>query len=171
MYDPWESYFGTLCRVIEGSENYHKLFWQMHNTEFRPKMSMDRNRIADAYELRQSYSEVFDKPIGLLEMMVAFAMRLEHDVMAGTSARDRSSDWFWVMLTSLGLADMTDDVYDELVASKILHRFMRRRYLPNGQGGLFTVNTPGIDMRNEQLWYQAGLYLTGVLKTEGFIEP
>ena len=105
----------------------------------------------------------------LLELMVSLATRLEMDVMQGTSMRDRTSDWFWVMIESLGLINMTDEVYDELVVAKVLRRFMRRRYLPNGKGGLFTVPNTLSDMRKEEIWYQAALYLSGVLRAEGFI--
>ena len=174
---PWESYFTVLRLVLDRAPygrdptKYSKLLWQLHNTPFFAKLSMDENRIADAYEFRRAYSfERLTEPIGVLEVMVSLARRLETDIMYGTATTDRTVDWFWVMIESLGLSDMTDDVYDGTAVGRILRRLLRRTYSPNGKGGLFTVSNPDIDMRNEEIWFQAGLYLTNVLRVEGYLE-
>lgn len=174
---PWESYFTVLCLTLDhapygrDTTKYTKLLWQLHNTPFIPKLQMDENRIADAIDLRHTYSYgQLSERIGILEMMISLAKRLENEIMRGTASIDRTVDWFWVMIDSLGLSDMTDDVYDGVAVSRILHRFIRRTYSPNGKGGLFTVSSPNVDMRKEEIWHQAGLYLTNVLRVEGFIE-
>lgn len=171
MADPWESYFRILCSKLDNTRNYGQLLWQLHTTEFKVVVHLDDNRVADALEFRKTYFYAsLDHPVTLLEVMVALAARLELDIMHGTSMRDRTSDWFWVMIESLGLINMTDEVYDEAVVAKVLRRFMRRRYSPNGKGGLFTIPNASTDMRKEQIWYQAAMYLSGVLRAEGFIE-
>lgn len=178
-YDPWHLYFERLCGVIGNSAyrirdtfRYGRLLWQLHNTEFVPMLTMDNNRIYDAYELRRSlgYTDT-THPVCMYEMMVALAQRLETDIMHGTSVKDRTNEWFWRMIDSLGLSEMDDEKYDSVFVEHTLQRFMNRTYSPNGEGGLFTISNPNVDMRKEEIWYQAGLYLTNVLREEGYIEP
>lgn len=176
--DPWVSYFRELCSILDSfpqeteTAHYRRLLWQLHNTEFKAILRMDRNRIADALELRRScLSYEFQHPVCLLELMVSLAMRLETDIMQGTAEHDRTADWFWEMVGSLGLSNMTDEAYDEPIISAVLNRFIHRRYSQNGKGGLFTVHDTGEDMRRLEIWYQAALYLNGILRIEGFIDP
>lgn len=143
--------------------------------EFKPIMTMDRNRVEDALVFRRRYffdgtADMSNEPVSILELMISLADRLETEAMHGTTNRDRTPDWFWSMLYSLGLSDMTDDVYDEAAATRILRRFLRRRYERNGQGGLFTISDTSHDMRKYEIWYQASLYLSEVLRWEGFLE-
>lgn len=177
--DPWESYFSVIHMILTFSspedvevENYNRLLWTLYQTTFVAQMEMDKNRIADALSFRRSFGyDDLVEPASVLEVMVALARRLEVDVMRGTSPNDRTGVWFWNMISSLGLYHMTDAFYDETEVGRILRRFLRRRYSPDGRGGLFTVPTAKRDLRNEEIWYQAGLYLTDILRFEGFIEP
>jgi len=170
--ESWDTYFWILCLEIGHTSNYRKLLWKLHTTEFRALLRMDENRIADALEMRRSYSfGGLRNAVSILEVMYSLAKRLESDVMEGTYFRDRTSDWFWEMIDSLGLSGMTDSVYDDMVVSKILRRFLRRRYSPNGEGGLFTIRDDSVDMRKQEIWYQAALYLTDLLRLEGYIDP
>lgn len=178
MPESWASYFGVLCSILDhapygrDTAQYSRMLWQLHNTEFVATIDLDNNRIADALEFRRTYSYgQLTENVCMLEMMVSLARRIETDVMQGTVDFDRTGDWFWAMIESLGLSDMTNDVYDEAVISDILERFMHRRYSRNGKHGLFTVPDSAVDMRDQEIWYQAALYLTDVLKAEGFIEP
>lgn len=172
-------YFNILCAMVHGEcvpnpAKYRKILWKLHSMRFVSTVRMDENRIHDAIDFRNRYfaeCSMMPKWISILELMVSLADRLETETMQGTADRDRTSDWFWEMMASLGLIDMTDDVYDDVEASRILRRFLRRRYSPNGRGGLFTITDPTQDMRKHEIWYQAALYLDEVLRTEGFIEP
>ena len=178
MPESWASYFGVLCSILDhapygrDTAQYSRMLWQLYNTEFKVSIPMDENRIADALEFRRTYSYGdLTQPVGMLEMMLSLANRIEVDIMHGTVEFDRTGDWFWAMIESLGLSDMTNDVYDETIVSDVLDRFMHRRYSRNGKRGLFTIHDSAIDMREQEIWYQASLYLTDVLKAEGFIEP
>ena len=178
-HDRWEAYFRELCTLLDDDRDspidtgpYRRLLWKLHNTEFRASMRMDENRLGDAADFRnEHFGEYLDKPIGMLEMMLSLAKRLEVEIMHGTIEHDRTAHWFWKMVESLGLSGMTDGVYDEIAVSKVLKRFIRRGYSPSGRGGLFTISDPRIDMRRQEIWYQANLYLNDVLRFEGFIEP
>lgn len=178
MDDPWVSYFNELCSILDRAPYgrnvslYSKLLWQLHNTPFRTIVRMDENRTADAVEFRRTYfGRTIDHEVCMLEVMLTLARRIEIDVMQGTTPCDRTVDWFWVMVDSLGLSNMTDEVYNEAIVKTVLKRFEHGRYSPDGRGGLFTVSNSGIDMRKQEIWYQAALYLTDILRIEGYIEP
>ena len=169
-------YFNILCAMVHGDyvpnpAHYRKVLWQLHSTQFVPIMKMDENRVKDALNFRfRCFYDDKTEPVSVLELMVSLSDRLETETMQGTADRDRTADWFWAMMDSLGLVTMTDELYDEEETSRILRRFMRRRYSRNGRGGLFTIKHHPDDMRKHELWYQAALYLDEVLRTEGFIE-
>lgn len=175
--DDWESYFKTLLIALDyapyrrDTERYTKLLWRLHNTPFRPMLSMDENRIADALIFRRKcFKDLDEYAVGMLEMMLSLAKRLETDIMSGTSEFDRTVCWFWSMIKSLGLLGMTDESYDEKYVQKVLIRFMNRTYSSDGRGGLFAMPGTDIDLRNIDIWYQAAFYLTGLLKIEGYID-
>ena len=42
---------------------------------------------------------------------------------------------------------------------RIIDRFNQRAYQPNGAGGLFTLISPNVDMRQLDIWYQLMAYL------------
>ena len=67
---------------------------------------------------------------------------------------DRTGQWFWRMVTNLGLGGMTDTRYDKNEVTYILNRFLRREYDRDGRGGLFTVKDPPTDLRKVEIWYQ-----------------
>ena len=101
-------------------------------------------------------------------MMVGLAIRIEDTIMADADFGDRSSMWFWIMIKSLGLYDMTNDVlynsdtaYDEI--KDIIHKFLEREYKPNGEGGLFTVYNTTKDLRNMEIWYQMCMFFNNLL--------
>ena len=58
------------------------------------------------------------------------------------------------MVHSLGLSDMTNDIWDEKYVDQVIERFLERKYKRNGDGGLFIVRRKDIDMRKEEIWYQ-----------------
>ena len=72
---------------------------------------------------------------------------------------DRTSVWFWNMIDNLGLSDMSDAHFNQPYVDDVIFRFLNRDYLPNGQGGLFTINNCSEDLRNVEIWYQLCWYL------------
>lgn len=169
------AYFDMLCDVVRGMQSpdpsqYSNVLWHMHNTEFIPMLRFDRNRVQDALDFRARFIDDIDTPVGIFELMVSLADRIETDTMGGTANRNRTADWFWYMFSSLGLLAMTNDAYDERDIDCILHNFIYRNYSPNGRGGLF-VTSDDVDLRKEEIWYQAARYLNEVLRSEGVLEP
>ena len=75
---------------------------------------------------------------------------------------DRTKQWFWGMISSLGLGAMTDDRYDEKFVDDAIFRFLDRKYEPNGRGGLFTIRNCREDMRTKDIWHQLCSYLNTI---------
>lgn len=170
-YEFIDQYFNWLCHFIGGCGRYEKLYRQMHDTAFVYLIAMDSNRAEDGISLRTRYefemgmpsgsfiSAYGNRPCSIFEMMVALSIRCENDIMSDDFYNDRTYYWFEKMVKNLGLADMTDSNYDYDKVSFILDRFLYRQYAPNGEGGLFIINKPGIDVRSMEIWIQMNWYL------------
>ena len=72
---------------------------------------------------------------------------------------DRTGQWFWNMVVSLGLGDQMDNRYDKRYVEDTLRCFLDRRYKPNGQGGLFTIRNCDRDLRKVEIFHQLCWYL------------
>lgn len=72
---------------------------------------------------------------------------------------DRTQQWFWGMVNSLGLGSMRDDIFDRGFVDYTINRFLNRDYEPNGKGGLFTIRNCDRDLRTVEIWYQLNWYL------------
>lgn len=173
MYGPTEdSYFIWLSNQVDyavvptPSLQHENLLRILHSTEFVWTVSGDDNRVAKGAELRDEFlyetQELGDPHFdcagtSVLEMLVALAYDIEFQM------DEPMSDWFWVMLSNLGLADYTDAVdYDidmESSVIDILDRFIWRQYGPDGVGGLFPLNNFRHDQSRIELWYQFHSYL------------
>ena len=79
---------------------------------------------------------------------------------------NRTGEWFFVMIDSLGLGGMDDAYFDEGRAREILSRFLNRDYAPDGRGGLFTLPDAPRDLRQVDIWYQMMWYLSRLVEEE-----
>lgn len=147
--------------------SYRQLFTFLHNTEFVYFVPHDENRADDGISLRYHFcvmrgceklERYLDGPCSVLEMMVALAIREEH-IMSDPDRGDRTAQWFWSMIASLGLSGMTDYNFDEEFVSESIARFLNREYSPDGKGGLFTVKRWNRDARTAEIWHQLLAYL------------
>lgn len=158
--------------------SYKKLFNLLHSIEFtyfNNDEIYDYPRAHDGEDFRFRYfgpdagydndhinEALNDKPCSVLEMMIALARRIEEQIMSNTNYGDRISQWFWYMISSLGLNHMTDLEYNENEARMIIDRFLKREYMSNGEGGLFIVKNPPRDLRNVDIWAQACWFLNDI---------
>lgn len=149
--------------------SFNKLLMYLHTTEFRYLLPMDRNRSEDGIALRwrfvyncpdldDSALSYLHGPCSVLEMMIALSIRCE-DMMADTKKGDRTAQWFWGMIASLGLNGMTDERFDRRFVDYTINRFLDRDHEPNGKGGLFTIRNCDEDLRKVEIWYQLNWYL------------
>lgn len=151
--------------------SYRNLFMQLHNTEFVYSIPKDENRAGDGLRLRYRFSLVFDyddieiylnEPCSVLEMIIALAIRCEEDIMDNPEYGDRTGQWFWRMMASLGLTSMCDNHYDRDYVNTVIDIFLNREYEPNGKGGLFTIKNCDQDLRDVEIWYQLCWFIDSI---------
>lgn len=151
--------------------SYRKLLSYLYNTDFVYFIPEDKNRAMDGIALRQRFVSTFGfidqernlcGPCSVLEMMIALALRCEETIMDDPRVGDRTKQWFWGMITNLGLGGMTDDQFDKRYVDKVITRFLDREYEPNGKGGLFTIPNCRFDLRLIEIWMQLCWYLDSI---------
>lgn len=168
-------YFEWLQELIGGDRfigdnSFSKLFKCLHDTEFVWIIPIDSNRAEDGIGLRGRFAhenniahyDKLDGPCSILEMMVALSIRCE-DIMDDTKYGDRTGQWFWRMINSLGLSGMYDGHFDIDYVEDILDRFLDHEYEPDGHGGLFTVKYYDKDMRYVEIWTQMLWFLDDII--------
>ena len=104
--------------------------------------------------------DILDGPCSVLEMLVAFAIRIENEIMWHPEGGNRTAFWFWTMVWNTGLNPLrfTDEYFDHeciVCLDDSIDKAVSRRYKFNGEGGFFPLKTvPQKDMRRTELWYQ-----------------
>lgn len=148
--------------------SYVKLFKKLHQIEFTFTIPNDINRAKDGVDLRYRFAmmkdddqimEMLDGPCSVLEMMVALSIRCEETIMDNTGYGDRTGQWFWNMMSNLGIGRMTDDIFEEYIVEDLIYTFLERNYAPNGKGGLFYIKGCEDDLRRVEIWIQLCWYL------------
>lgn len=173
-------YFEWMCQLVYDEQytrrlSYHKLLNHLHNIDFVYILPMDGNRADDGIDLRYRFgyenkyegsmiaSYLDNRPCSVLEMLIALAFRCEENIMRDPDIGDRTGQWFWNMIVSLGLGSMNDSRYDSEYTDEVIFRFMDRKYARNGEGGLFTIEHCKYDMRSVEIWWQMNWYLGSIL--------
>lgn len=173
LYFNYLNEFVGFGRKTVGGSSYNRLLLYLFNTDYRYVIPRDVNRMYDGLAMRYRFSmECGDpnvesywanKPCSVLEMMVALAVRMEEDLMNSFRHGDRTGEWFWKMLKSLGLDSMTDRSFDREYVDMVLDIFMSQQYEPNGKGGLFIINGLNEDLRNYEIWAQMNWYVDSIM--------
>lgn len=157
--------------------SYYKLLSYLHSREFIFLLPDDENRTEDGIALRWRFAfvtgrdDVYDECIGpvlsgpcsVLEMMTALSVRMEESIMDNPLVGNRTRQWFWDMISNLGLGSMTDYRFDEEYVEETVTNFLNRDYAPDGRGGLFTVQRCERDLRDVEIWTQMLWYLDGMI--------
>lgn len=160
----------------EVSHEYDALMKYIFQKKYEYDNWYDENRKSDGLSMRRDWfreNEGFDiserdkkfrdtAPCSWLEMFVAFAMRIE-SLKADPDVGDRTPQWFWLMMTSLGLSKMTNAKFNPKEANKILHTLAYHEFNEDGSGGgLFVIHDPTKNMKTSDLWYQMQYYLSEI---------
>ena len=168
----FEWLFNLVCgRRYSKRVSFRRLLSYLHSITFSYSIKKDANRAADGVDLRyrfaleQGYAdtpECLDGPCSVLEMMVALSIRCEETIMDDPNIGDRTSQWFWGMITNLGLGSMIDDRFDRQYVDDVITRFLNRKYDPDGKGGLFRIKNCMYDLRKIEIWNQLCWYLNTI---------
>lgn len=173
-------YFEWLYSLVYSDNEYNRLSYRklltlLYNTEFTYILKMDINRAKDGVDFRYRFGYekdypnytisryLDDKPCNVLEMMVALAFKAEEQIMDDCNYGNRTGQWFWNMVVSLGLGNMHDSNFDEGYVRWVVYNFLNRDYEANGKGGLFTVENCRYDLRTMEIWSQCMWYLDSIL--------
>lgn len=174
-------YFNWLCDIVCGDRyspgiSYTSLLTCLHEIAFTYLHPMDENRAAQGANLRYRFALclvpmeetsgvtcALDAPCSVLEMMVALAIECEETIMDDPCFGNRTAQWFWGMIASLGLGGMYNNRFDRDYVEEVIERFLNREYEPDGRGGLFTIKNYGRDLRTMEIWWQACAYLNGII--------
>ena len=169
----FEWMYHLVCSDNSGRKkiSYRRLLSFLHSVDYIPRLEMDDNRRVDGIDLRyhfgyeNGYPDAYinmyldDRNCSVLEMMVALACKVEQEITDDYIYGDRTSQWFWSMIISLGLNGMEDSKFDFNYCEKVIDNFLSQNYKPNGDGGLFTLEHPVRDMRDVDIWCQFMWYL------------
>lgn len=177
--DVEQGYFEWMYRIVTngdrgGNVTFFKLLSILNEVEFHPFIPNDANRAEDGEDLRRHFAydnydyddinfvvDCLARPCSVLEMLIALSIRIE-DIMDDPKYGDRTGQWFWSMVCTLGLGAMTDSNFDEQKCLYILDTFMKREFKPDGAGGLFRFLNPEEDMRNVDIWTSMLWYLNTI---------
>jgi hypothetical protein len=169
-----ERYYNWLCDLVEIKQR-DKSYWllsnELFNKDFYWSVPNDDNRAFEAKNLREQFCEEvgleydlddFPEEVSMFELIIGLAYRC-YSIMEDTLAGMEMSDWFWKILSNVGLDKYTDDAFyglkgQELVV-KILDKIIDRDYERSGKGGLFPLKYSKKDQRKVELWYQMNEYL------------
>lgn len=172
-----EAYFNWMYEIVCADRfaddiSYRRLLRFLHGIRFDYIIPKDKNRAEDGVDLRYRFAlfssdmsvrdHLGNCPCSVLEMILALAIRCEENIMDDPRIGDRTGQWFWGMITNLGLGAMNDDRFDDVYVKEVVKRFLKREYEPNGKGGLFTVRHCDHDLRDVEIWYQLCWYLDSI---------
>ena len=175
MYDK-DTYLSVLCGLVGlkepiESSSYYELMRELYNIEFYWSVPNDDNRALDGIRLREKYCYnsnisagiMQEEPCSLLEMLIALARRCDDELMYNSTDGNRSVDWFWMMLTNLGINRFRDSSYGDAWVDNdvigITDKLLDREYSEKGKGGLFPLKYAREDQREVEIWYQMNEYL------------
>ena len=171
-------YFEWMYDLVCGNRfnddiSYRKLLARLHEIEFTYSIRRDSGRASDGIDLRYRFpyeqfgiddiGRYIDDPCSVLEMILALAIRCEETIMDDPAYGDRTGQWFWRMIKNLGLGSMEDSKFDPKYVNEIIDRFLRRKYAPDGRGGLFTIRNCKDDLRKVEIWFQMCWYLDSIM--------
>lgn len=178
-YIPWlEARVGCTYK----GKRYVTLMNVMYDTEFYYFVGNDVNRAEDGKALRVIFANSYDPdnaneivndilagPCSVLEMLVAFAEKIDFAVMWNEEDGDRSALWFWTMVENLNLLQYSDDNISVNYFNDIREKLvimMDRRYDYYGNGGLFPLRHANMDQRNVEIWYEMQFFMKEHFKND-----
>lgn len=152
---------------------YFALARKLYSTKFKVLLRPDQNRVDDGLQLRLWYAELCsfyedykileNKECSVLEVLIAFAERIDEYLGKDEDAPDHSDRWFWLMLFNLGIGsgDECDAYYDsekDFEIENVLKIWVEREFSSDGAGSPFPLSAEKGDQKETELWYQMVYY-------------
>lgn len=175
-------YYETLLSYLPYGCLPDRLSIYLFDTPFVSFLKNDENRAQDGLALRYQFLEKLrdeadeadadyfehwrseEKDCSMLEMLIAFGIRIENYWTARPGRRFQPETWVIEMLKNCGLLDLDwEDCTDE-EADDVLNPVLLRKYRYDGRGGFWPNPGTKKDQRTTDLWYQAAEYLKGRYK-------
>jgi hypothetical protein len=163
-----DEYFLWLLQQVGAEGSYMNLCGQLYKTKFKWFIPNDDNRMNDGFELRNQYLELESLGINELDNDILFSDCSVLEVLIGLCHRVSFDsvlsvdDCFWEFIHNLDLQNYTDTNYNESSYNQIakkVSKFINRKYLPDGTGGLFPLKNPRENQQKVELWFQMSAYL------------
>ena len=165
--------YTLICNDTAKGPTFHKLMRYLQDITFIPTISGDSSRYVAGINFRKRFGYEYGysrhyiednlvEPLGdcrVFEMMVSLAFTIEERIMDDHEFGNRTGQWFWNMIVSLGLGSMDDSNFSQQYVDDVIDRFIYRKYSPNGKGGLFTLYNTTDDLTQVPIWEQAMWYL------------
>lgn len=184
------------CTYKEGmglSFSEHMVYKTLNRMEFYSPIPMDSNRIEDAKFMRERFYSIYcnkmvpillgevpnypiplmdevklNGPPSVLEVLVAFAIRIEDDILHDDTKGYRAHCWFKIMMDNLGLSEYFGNSKfipeQESKVQMIVDIFRDRAYSPSGVDGALFPNDRFSDKINDcrdvDLWYQMSIWFS-----------
>lgn len=158
------TYFEWLIAFVadeDDSERFSLLFEFLFRHEYIWILPRDRSRASDGVNLRSRYIEetgylnVIDGECSWLEMLVALSIRGETEIMMNSQYGDRTALWFWTMMESVNLDNMSDDKYSSSLVSGRIDEII------NGIRFLWP-QVRDVDYSHVEIWYQMLWYFSTI---------
>ena len=166
----------------EGPDGYEALCRILSVTPFHCCMEMDENRAAEGLELRTEWArnetpDAYDQDLLLdevsedlgegectmMELLVALSRKMQYEMLE-SQFEAGTGKWFMELLDNCGLDIFTNQVFGtstdaEESVREIVMRIIFRKYEWTGNGGLFPLQYPGHDIREDELIIQMNNYI------------
>ena len=138
------SYFDWMYHIVCDDNYYNRVSYKilldyLFKKDYIPFLEMDKNRESDGLELRRQFglecnipvdlikTNLELKPCSILEMMIALSIKGER-IMFDSFYGDRTGQWFWSMIVSLGLNHMNDRDFNYQMCDWIIFNFLNNNY-------------------------------------------
>ena len=175
-----ETYIQWLYSLVGLEQRKYNHYWRVIRRLFKREyyylVDNDINRYEDGMDLRDKFCMIYnyptkvfnhavDIPCTVLEMLVAFAIRIDQEIMWNPDVGNQAGKWFWQMIFNLGIdpVEYSDEHFDQHCLVKLeekLDTALGRKYRKDGEGSFFPMKNPiPKNFQKVELWYQMQFWM------------
>lgn len=177
MTNEREKYLEFLLEAVEldgRTEQFSCLLEYLFNVNFvhDERYILDEDRVQDGILMREKYAEEyvpygkidrflrsFGDEISVLEFLISLCQKMSETLYFDSHL----SQFFWQIITNLGLDCMTDDEFLPEVVDSVLKVLFNRKYCRDGSGGgMFCITNSKFDLTKLDFFRQGQLWMSYV---------